>query len=92
MSVILNTLQEKIFKIVASNPEIHKNFYFTGGTALSECYLQHRESVDLDFFCENAFPRKLVEDIQTSLQKSGIQTSQIYKIHSRYTFDAANTE
>ncbi len=29
-----------------------QHFYFTGGTALSEFYLQHRYSYDLDFFTE----------------------------------------
>jgi predicted nucleotidyltransferase component of viral defense system len=28
-------------------------FVFSGGTALSRYYLQHRESEDLDFFCKN---------------------------------------
>lgn len=31
------------------------HFYFTGGTALSFHYLQHRESVDLDFFSSEPF-------------------------------------
>lgn len=88
MAVILNTLQEKIFAIIAKNETIRCDFYFTGGTALSECYLHHRESVDLDFFSERPFHRKLVDDIVTSLQVSGIQVSQVYKIHDRYTFDA----
>jgi len=30
-------------------------FYFTGGTALSEFYLQHRLSDDLDFFTQGTF-------------------------------------
>jgi len=29
-----------------------------------------------------------VDDIVASLHTSGIQTSQVYKIHDRYTFDA----
>lgn len=32
-----------------------KNFYFTGGTALSVFYFDHRESEDLDFFSESDF-------------------------------------
>lgn len=35
-------------------------FYFTGGTALSEYYLQHRESVDLDFFTKEDFDPQVV--------------------------------
>jgi predicted nucleotidyltransferase component of viral defense system len=30
-------------------------FYLSGGTCLSEYYLQHRLSEDLDFFCESEF-------------------------------------
>ena len=32
-----------------------QQFYFTGGTALSASYLQHRYSEDLDFFTEKEF-------------------------------------
>lgn len=35
-------------------------FYFTGGTALSEYYLQHRESEDLDFFTKEDFDPQIV--------------------------------
>ena len=34
---------------------LRDNFYFTGGTALSSCYLQHRYSDDLDFFTSGTF-------------------------------------
>ena len=40
-------LQDKILKHVKS---LNVDFYLTGGTALSRCYLQHRYSEDLDFF------------------------------------------
>jgi predicted nucleotidyltransferase component of viral defense system len=30
--------------------DIHRNYHFTGGTALAEFYLQHRQSDDLDLF------------------------------------------
>lgn len=36
------------------------NFYFTGGTALSYFYLQHRYSEDLDFFSEKEFDREKI--------------------------------
>lgn len=32
-----------------------KNFYWTGGTALAYLYLQHRLSVDLDFFSDDLY-------------------------------------
>lgn len=47
-------IQKTIFNAF-SKTGFCKNFYFTGGTALSVFYLQHRESEDLDFFSESDF-------------------------------------
>ncbi|MBT8363190.1 MAG: nucleotidyl transferase AbiEii/AbiGii toxin family protein [Deltaproteobacteria bacterium] len=47
----LYAFQDEIMKI------IHRqgvDFYLTGGTALSRCYLNHRYSDDLDFFINQA--------------------------------------
>jgi len=45
------TTQMKMFlKDFAAQPYLAKNYYFTGGTALSYYYFHHRISVDLDFF------------------------------------------
>lgn len=52
---ILTPLQEKIIKLISGENYFSKNFYLTGGTALSEFYLKHRLSEDLDFFSENEF-------------------------------------
>lgn len=39
-------------------------FYLSGGTALSEYYLKHRKSVDLDFFCREYFnPGVVLESV-----------------------------
>jgi predicted nucleotidyltransferase component of viral defense system len=51
---ILNTKQRKILDEFKKDLNL-SGFYFTGGTALSEYYLQHRESVDLDFFTKEDF-------------------------------------
>ncbi|HCX89971.1 hypothetical protein COV53_02160 [Candidatus Gottesmanbacteria bacterium CG11_big_fil_rev_8_21_14_0_20_37_11] len=48
---ILNGIQKRILSILCSNRLFTNNFYLTGGTALSEYYLHHRLSEDLDFFC-----------------------------------------
>lgn len=53
--VVFTPLQRKIFTEVSYDPFLSKNFYFTGGTALSVFHLHHRESEDLDFFSENKF-------------------------------------
>ncbi len=39
-------------ELVQKEPQITKRFYLTGGTALSEFYLQHRISHDIDLFTE----------------------------------------
>jgi predicted nucleotidyltransferase component of viral defense system len=46
------TPQQKIILELISLSPLAKTFYFTGGTALSSVYLQHRYSEDLDFFSE----------------------------------------
>lgn len=43
-------LQERVLKIIEG---LDLDFYLTGGTALSRCYLQHRYSDDLDLFVNN---------------------------------------
>lgn len=46
-----------------------KNFYFTGGTALSAFYLQHRLSEDLDFFSEQKFDNQVILTLIQELSK-----------------------
>jgi len=49
---ILTPKQQKALNTIAADSMISKQFYLTGGTALSEYYLRHRLSEDLDFFSE----------------------------------------
>ncbi len=46
---ILTPTQRQVLDILAKNSKF-TSFYLTGGTALSEYYLHHRLSEDLDFF------------------------------------------
>ena len=47
----LLTLKQREFLTFFNHyPDLYQNFYFSGGIALSEFYLQHRFSEDLDFF------------------------------------------
>lgn len=48
----LTPRQKQFLEVVLQEPYILKNFYLSGGTALSSWYLHHRESYDLDFFSE----------------------------------------
>jgi len=57
MTKSLLTIQQKAFlDFFNSHAELYERFYFSGGTALSEYYLQHRFSEDLDFFSEQEIP------------------------------------
>ena len=49
---ILTSIQKRFLETVIKEPYILKNYYFTGGTALSEFYLRHRISKDIDLFSE----------------------------------------
>ena len=59
---ILTPKQLDFLELVQSQSQLTKRFYLTGGTALSEFYLQHRLSEDIDLFCEKEeVNQKLVE-------------------------------
>ena len=49
---ILTPNQQLLLEHASQSKVITDTFYLTGGTALSEFYLQHRLSEDLDFFSE----------------------------------------
>lgn len=54
-STILTKTQAIVLDQISKNKYITDNFYFTGGTVLSEFYLHHRFSEDLDFFTEKPY-------------------------------------
>lgn len=57
--------QKVIVEAFKKEPSLVKQFYLTGGTALSVFYLGHRRSEDLDFFSEEKFePTKIVDLVQ----------------------------
>ncbi len=47
---ILTPLQHRVLTSLFQNGLTEQSFYLTGGTALAEYYLHHRQSDDLDFF------------------------------------------
>lgn len=51
----LSLRQKQFLAVVLQTEEILKQFYLSGGTALSSWYLHHRESYDLDFFSDRSF-------------------------------------
>ena len=68
--VTFTPLQKQIFDKVSKDPVLSKQFYFTGGTALSAFYLHHRESEDLDFFSETDFEDARIEELMKNLSMS----------------------
>lgn len=57
---ILTKEQKLILEVINEHKYLQENFYFTGGTALSEFYLHHRYSEDLDFFSTDRFDNQIV--------------------------------
>ena len=57
---ILTKEQKIILACIGKSDYLRKNFYFTGGTALSEFYLHHRYSDDLDFFSEKKIDQEII--------------------------------
>lgn len=64
----LYPLQDKVLRLINS---LETNFYLTGGTALSRCFVQHRYSDDLDFFVNDlpTFTEDVVK-IQNELDRN----------------------
>jgi len=66
---ILTDKQEAILAGLGREEWFTGRFYFTGGTALSEVYLQHRVSEDLDLFTEKEFETQKVLEITGTLAR-----------------------
>lgn len=84
---ILTTVQRRFLEIVLKEPYILRNYYWTGGTALSEFYLRHRESEDIDLFAEKReihLPsiNKFVGIAGTLLGSKSIRHSRFLGLHS----------
>jgi predicted nucleotidyltransferase component of viral defense system len=72
---ILTPLQIQTLQMIGQTP-LSQSFYLTGGTALAAFYLQHRYSVDLDFFTDdpNATAR-VPSSMQEVAHKLGLEIS-----------------
>ena len=70
---VLTPKQLNFLELAQKEPSITKNFYLTGGTALSEFYLKHRLSEDLDLFSEKEIKVGAIESFLKALSaKIGI--------------------
>lgn len=63
---ILTQEQGIILDLIAKDRYLSQDFYFTGGTALSEYYLRHRFSEDLDLFSQRKIDQEVISSIVNS--------------------------
>ncbi len=83
---ILTKDQQMILKLLASEPSL-SDFYLTGGTALSEYYLHHRDSDDLDFFSEQSAKLIRIDPFITRAAKElGATSVRHERVHDRQLF------
>ena len=66
---IITPDQQFVLDQIIKNKYISKFFYFTGGTALAEYYLQHRYSDDIDLFSYEKLDDKSIFAFITELSK-----------------------
>jgi predicted nucleotidyltransferase component of viral defense system len=84
---LLTTPQKKFLNFFSNQPLLWTNFYFSGGTALSEFYLQHRFSEDLDFFSEREInTNDLNLFLQTKKNDFGASNVQFQQSFNRQLF------
>lgn len=90
-SSILTELQKRFLELVIKEKTLVKNYYWTGGTVLSEFYLHHRDSEDIDLFTEkeevqirpiNVFVKKAA----ISLKAKNYTYAQFLGLHT-FTFE-----
>ncbi|MBI4647003.1 MAG: nucleotidyl transferase AbiEii/AbiGii toxin family protein [Bacteroidia bacterium] len=81
--MILTPNQKKFLDFLNEDEYLVKKYYFTGGTALSQFYLQHRFSEDLDFFIKIEEVNMI--KIKSFIKKIGAQLK-LQKIEFREIF------
>lgn len=87
---ILSPLQKQSLQVLSALPE-QEFFYLGGGTALSEYYLGHRYSFDLDFFTsieEIILP--LSYKIESLISQNNLPIQTIRRFHSFVEFVVAD--
>lgn len=81
---ILTSTQKNLLDALSCNQTLTTQFYLSGGTALSEFYLHHRLSEDLDFFSQQEVDLQAVVQYLQSLKSGlGIQTVDVQQSFNR---------
>ncbi len=84
-------IQQTAFDILSQNKTIQKDYYFTGGTALSVFHLHHRTSDDLDFFSQKDVPvdftnplvGKVADKLKLSVTFTTIENTFFYELSDK---------
>lgn len=84
---ILTPTQKILLGEIGLYRPISRQFYLTGGTALSEFYLKHRLSEDLDFFSEEEFDTTYITIfLKRNEKKIGLKKLDIQKKPNRFIY------
>jgi len=92
-SKVLTPLQERVLVALFENGLGDRGYYLTGGTALSEFYLQHRYSDDLDLFTRKSGPlREDLENFSELLSSLGliVVSQSIVEEYARFLVSVEN--
>ncbi len=83
---ILSELQRSVLKIFSRMPE-QEHFYLTGGTALSEFFLGHRYSFDLDIFTgQSELVLPVSYQFENILKAAGLEASVVRRFNTFVQF------
>jgi predicted nucleotidyltransferase component of viral defense system len=86
MGKILTDFQKKVLKAIGES-ELSKYFIWSGGTALSYGYLQHRKSQDLDFLSKDLLPDEyLLSQVKIIAKSLKIKKIEEQKRFNRHEF------
>lgn len=88
----LAPLQRKAIGFLAKSP-LRGKFYWTGGTLLAYHYLNHRKSVDVDFFSDGKISFEEINDWAQGFKRiAGFKEVTYQKIFDRWEFLFENSE
>ncbi len=86
-STILTKRQQLVLSLLFKEDDIKNHFYLTGGTTLSEYYLKHRYSEDLDFFSDEEVIPSAIQVVLKKIQKqSGFIKTDYQQSYNRNLF------
>lgn len=87
-------IQQRFLTTLLADPYITATFYLTGGTALSACYLNHRQSEDIDLFSSKPLDEQRVVAIFSKNIGPIAKTIDYVRIHDRlgYTITFTNNQ